>query len=226
MCKNCRWQIWLHQKGGHKGPCIPPLNGELKTGGGGGEEVGDRSMPLRNLPLIMHLGANKCCFDTHIKKNLYRGRGTAPSPAPVTLLLHFPPVDKYTTVTLLDTGHKDPCPPFPRWSESKTFEGGGGGVGNLLVYIRNLTYPKQGRDPSAARSLRSLTVILFMFAPYTSRYHSLRNIHFPKCIFFLLCFTDNFPQKNPPKVSSFNFNCSNIAKIPAYLEQEFIRTQK
>ena len=107
-------------------------------------------------------------------------------------------------------------PPIPRWSESKTFEGGGG-VGNLLVYIRNLTYPKQGRDPSAARSLRSLAVILFMFAPYTSRYHSLRNIHFPWiCIFFLLCFTDSFPPKIHPKwcTRSFNFNQKN-AKAPS-----------
>ena len=76
-----------------------------------------------------------------------------------------------------------------------------GGVGNLLVHIRNLTYPKQGRDPSMHRSVASLPrfgpllkkswlcqLYLFMFARYISRYHSVRKHTFSMNMYFLLTF--------------------------------------
>ena len=57
-------------------------------------------------------------------------------------------------------------------------------------------------------------IILFMFALYISRYHSVRNTHFP-CI-FLWKFKLTIALKNPPKVCtrSFNFNLKN-AKAPS-----------
>ena len=79
------WGVW-----GHKGAFPhPPLIGEFKKRGGG-EEGGNCSMPLQNLPLIMAKNAVLIQF----QKYPYRGRGTAPShtlPRSGTLLLHFAP---------------------------------------------------------------------------------------------------------------------------------------
>ena len=63
------------------------------------------------------------------------------------------------------------------------------------------TLPPLGRFapslwPPFWKILAMPVIILFMFALYISRYHSVRNTQFPWiCIFFLLFFTENFPPK-------------------------------
>ena len=53
--------------------------------------------------------------------------------------------------------------------------------------------------PVKKKILAMPVIILFMFALYISRCHSVRNTHFPWICNFFLLFTDNFPKKIHPK---------------------------
>ena len=54
-------------------------------------------------------------------------------------------------------------PPFPRWSESKTFEGGGGGgVGEFIGLYPQLNLP-QTREGPFRRSVASLPRIYIVY---------------------------------------------------------------
>ena len=58
-------------------------------------------------------------------------------------------------------------------------------------------------------------IILFMFALYISRYHSVRHTHFPRiCIFFLLFLLKIFQKIHPKCASDCSISISKMQKLP------------
>ena len=116
-----------------------------------------------------------------------------------------------------------PPPPFRRVKHLK-----GGGSREFIGLYPQLNLPQikggtllpLGRFtpslwPPVKKILAMPVIILFMFALYISRYHSVRNT-FSMNMYFLLTFLLTISPRNPPKVCtrSFNFNLKN-AKAPS-----------
>ena len=127
--------------------------------------------------------------------------GGQPPPRSVTLLLHFSPVDKswlhHCHSTGIATGHKDPCPPFPRWSESKTFEGGSREF--IGLYPQRIL--PQTREGPFCRSVASLPRSYIVYVCSLHFPLSLCKKHtFSMNMYFLLTFF--YWQCPPPKKKS------------------------